>query len=92
MSYFSNHSQSRFLANASSKDSNSANSQSNGPPPNIAGSGNKPRAPSSKHFSTSVISGDEKSGLKSPLIDTDIAGPTNGVNVRPLRNTYVRNV
>lgn len=76
--YFSNHSaQSRFLANAATPQQ-PATPLTNAPAP-------RNRQPSSKHFSTSVITPDDTTS------GTNLAAlaPSNGVH--PLRNTYVRN-
>jgi len=86
--YFSNHSQSRFLANSGSS-TGAAPAPAPAPTVAVSPSLTRPRAPSSKHFSTSVsTSGDEKPHRK----DTVSAnGTTNGTSgVHPLRNTYVR--
>ncbi|OBZ73660.1 Eukaryotic translation initiation factor NCBP [Grifola frondosa] len=85
--YFSNHSQSRFLANSNTSTTTTTTAQSpavaNPPPPS------RPRAPSSKHFSTFVSnsSGDEKTQSKDKASGN---GALNGaVAVHPLRNTWV---
>jgi len=91
--YFSNHSQSRFLANSNggqSKDAASATATANaGTTATLAAA--RPRVPSSKHFSTSVStssSGDEKPPSREKLA----GGASNGTltpTVHPLRNTWV---
>jgi len=88
--YFSNHSQSRFLANSSP----SANREQNTVPPTAAVTNppttQRSRVPSSKHFSTSVTTSsvDEKSLAKEKVALGN--GPTNGSPpVHPLRNTWV---
>ncbi|PSR82613.1 hypothetical protein PHLCEN_2v6046 [Hermanssonia centrifuga] len=87
--YFSNHSQSRFLANlntANTAGSQSPTTQTQNPPTTPG----RLRAPSSRHFSTSLSgsSGDEKSQNKQKGPGT---GTSNGSSVvHPLRNTYVR--
>jgi hypothetical protein len=82
-SYFSNHSQSRFLANSNSQKSAE---QSNTPP-----QPQRLRLSSSKHFSTSVSS-DDKSLTKEKLSGNNENGNTVTVPVHPLRNTYVRSL
>jgi hypothetical protein len=79
--YFSNHSQSRFLANSTSGTSQSTTASSSPL--------SRTRPPSSKHFSTSVsTSGDERPHQKEKAAAN---GSANGVTgVHPLRNTYVR--
>ena len=88
--YFSNHSQSRFLANSTTgTGQTAASSVVNAPPPQSTtpSTSSRPRAPSSKHFSTSVsTSGDEKLHAKEKAPSQ---GSPNGA-VHPLRNTYVR--
>lgn len=82
--YFSNHSQSRFLANSTSTAAatQAAEPQTSHPP-----TPGKARVPASRHFSTSLSgSGDEKTQAKEKS-----SGGTNGtMSVHPLRNTYVR--
>jgi translation initiation factor 4E len=81
--YFSNHSQSRYLAN-SSRDT-TANSAS-------TPQSQRARPPSSKHFSTSVATDDRalsKEKLSGGGNETSQAVTT---PVHPLRNTYVRNL
>ncbi|KAI0705224.1 translation initiation factor eIF 4e-like domain-containing protein [Cytidiella melzeri] len=85
--YFSNHSQPRLLSTANSS-SNTASAQSPATPPQNPTTSGRARAPSSRHFSTSLSgSGDEKSSSKEK-------GPGNGMSigtagVHPLRNTWV---
>lgn len=83
--YFSNHSQSRFLANSNS--TSSATQTTVAPTPAPAP---RPRVPSSKHFSTSLStsSADEKS----PNKDKPSASASRNASpvVHPLRHTYVR--
>ncbi|KAF7794273.1 hypothetical protein EIP86_005406 [Pleurotus ostreatoroseus] len=91
--YFSNHSQSRFLANSNAATATSTTTTASTQPPgattqNPPPSG-RPRAPSSRHFSTSLSasSGDEKAQAKDKGAGTS---PANGVPaVHPLRNTWV---
>ncbi|KAL1700205.1 translation initiation factor eIF 4e-like domain-containing protein [Schizophyllum commune] len=85
-SYFSNHSQSRFLSNAAQPGAPTpgtppASSASGVPPP-----GQRPpvRVPS-KHFSTSVAA----DGTSSASPTTTSATSTNGTPVHPLRTTWV---
>ncbi|KZT70731.1 eukaryotic translation initiation factor 4E class II [Daedalea quercina L-15889] len=83
--YFSNHSQSRFLANSNSQTTTTQTTTTT-PSPAPAP---RPRVPSSKHFSTSVssASGDEKSLSKDR---TSANGSRNGSPVvHPLRHTWV---
>lgn len=87
-SYFSNHSQSRFLANSTT----AAPAHAATPASNTLSSGPRTRLPSSKHFSTSVshTSSIERS-LSKELSPRAGSPPTNGAaSVHPLRNTYVR--
>ncbi|KIP03011.1 hypothetical protein PHLGIDRAFT_130408 [Phlebiopsis gigantea 11061_1 CR5-6] len=83
--YFSNHSQSqsRFLSNSAAGQTSEPQQQQN--PPATPG---RVRAPSSRHFSTSLSgSGDEKSQVKEK---TAGSGGSNGTaSVHPLRNTWV---
>jgi hypothetical protein len=88
--YFSNHSQSRFLANSATGTSQtSATAGVHALPQQSANSPtlSRPRAPPSRHFSTSVsTSGDEKLLMKEKAASNSSPnGP-----VHPLRNTYVR--
>ena len=87
--YFSNHSQSRFLANSGTGTSQTnATAGVHAAPQQAAiqSTLSRSRAPS-KHFSTSVsTSGDEKLLTKEKAASN---GPANGA-VHPLRNTYVR--
>ncbi|EED85669.1 eukaryotic translation initiation factor 4E class II [Postia placenta Mad-698-R] len=82
--YFSNHSQSRFLANSNS--TSSATQTTVAPTPSPAP---RPRVPSSKHFSTSLStsSADEKS----PNKDKPSASASRNASpvVHPLRHTWV---
>ncbi|KAH9943830.1 eukaryotic translation initiation factor 4E class II [Amylocystis lapponica] len=84
--YFSNHSQSRFLANSNSS-SNATTTQSPPALPQTTAAA-RPRVPSSKHFSTfvSTSSGDEKSQSKDKASGN---GSPNGTAVHPLRHTWV---
>ncbi|KZT09862.1 eukaryotic translation initiation factor 4E class II [Laetiporus sulphureus 93-53] len=84
--YFSNHSQSRFLANSNA---NSTTTTQQPVAPNPPSTATRPRAPSSKHFSTSVpsTSGDEKS-LSRDRTATN-GSPKGGLVVHPLRHTWV---
>ena len=88
--YFSNHSQSRFLANsATTNQANSAaNSQAhNSPSTPTSAVASRSRLPSSKHFSTTVNTtlSSERSKESSPGTSSP-----NALAVHPLRNTYVR--
>ena len=102
--YFSNHSQSRFLANsnAASQTQTATTTAAAAPGPGVAAAtgtaGTVPsgagaaraRVPSSKHFSTfvSTAAGDEKAQGKDKVAGN---GTSNGTaSVHPLRNTYVR--
>ncbi len=98
MSYFSNHSASRFLTNSSqTANTTTTNIQTSGsggertPPsatPAAAGQKNPRRVPS-KHFSTTVNPAQTAASK-----DTTNSSPLSSVgtiNVHPLRNTYVRN-
>ncbi|KAI0708805.1 eukaryotic translation initiation factor 4E class II [Cerioporus squamosus] len=91
MAYFSNHSQSRFLANSNSASTQTTTtttttqSAATATPPSAA----RPRIPSSKHFSTFVSTGtgDEKAQGKDKATGN---GTSNGTAlVHPLRNTWV---
>lgn len=92
--YFSNHSQSRFLSNtntantATTTTAQPPSSQAQNPPPMLT----RPRAPSSRHFATSLSasSGDEKSQVKEKGAGTGVAN--GAAAVHPLRNTYVRTI
>ena len=85
--YFSNHSQSRFLANAATNTATAQPAQAHAQPPPTPG---RPRAPSSRHFATSLSasSADERTQAKDKAAGN---GASNGAPaVHPLRNTYVR--
>lgn len=88
--YFSNHSQSRFLANSNNGSLTTTTATTQSPasanPPGAA----RPRVPSSKHFSTfvSTASGDEKAQGKDRASGNSSSNGT--LSVHPLRNTYVR--
>ncbi|KAI0741622.1 eukaryotic translation initiation factor 4E class II [Daedaleopsis nitida] len=87
--YFSNHSQSRFLANSNNTGSQTATTTAAQSPASANPSGARPRVPSSKHFSTfvSTASGDDKTAGKDKAVSN---GTSNGnVSVHPLRNTWV---
>lgn len=85
--YFSNHSQSRFLANSNS--SSAAGQPADAHAQNLPTTPGRVRAPSSRHFSTSLSgSGDEKSTVKEKNAGT--GGANGAASVHPLRNTYVR--
>lgn len=91
--YFSNHSnQSRFLANSSaSLSSTTTTTQAPAPSSTIAGPP-RSRAPSSKHFSTSLATSSEEGTSSKEKQSTKIPTSVNGAaGVHPLRNTYVRN-
>lgn len=105
--YFSNHSQSRFLANSQTNTTSGTGGGSSGT--TTTTSGQAPTTPSnpttpqrparvpSRHFSTSLStssSSDEKSNAKEKLgaLSGAGGGSTNGASVHPLKNTYVRNV
>lgn len=82
--YFSNHSyqHSRFIA-TSQPISSATTTQSHTPAPT------RSRAPSSKHFSTSLT--EERSLSKEKLKFSSSGSSSNGTaGVHPLRNTYVR--
>ncbi|KAK1228282.1 hypothetical protein PQX77_008681 [Marasmius sp. AFHP31] len=85
-SYFSNHSQSRFLANSapsSSQQPQQPATPTQAPP--------RSRLPSSKHFSTSVSSSlsSERNSSKENNSSSQ-SSPSNGsVNIHPLKNTWV---
>ncbi|KAG6910218.1 hypothetical protein DXG01_012353 [Tephrocybe rancida] len=84
--YFSNHSQSRFLANSSATtQTQTANTTSQAPSSQPATP--RSRLPSSKHFSTSVstVVAADRSKESSP----NSTSPSTTA-VHPLRNTYVR--
>ncbi|KAG7443584.1 eukaryotic translation initiation factor 4E [Guyanagaster necrorhizus] len=80
--YFSNHSQSRFLANSSSPTTSQQPQQQ--PPP-------RSRLPTSKHFSTSVSTNSvsEHSVSKEKAISSNGSSVNVSVSVHPLRNTWV---
>ncbi|KAI8996445.1 eukaryotic translation initiation factor 4E class II [Trametes punicea] len=88
--YFSNHSQSRFLANSNSNASSTATTTTTqNAPPAAPAVQPRSRVTSSKHFSTFVssTSGDEKSQGKDKASGN---GASNGsLSVHPLRNTWV---
>ncbi|KAG6891253.1 hypothetical protein C0995_008505 [Termitomyces sp. Mi166 len=77
--YFSNHSQSRFLANSTPSQSQSTTSQQPNSQPSV------PRPPSSKHFSTSVST---TTGERSKESSTSGTSPRSTA-VHPLRNTWI---
>ncbi len=83
--YFSNHSQSRFLANSSSP---TTTQQAQQPPPP------RSRLPTSKHFSTSVTTNSvsERSVSKEKVTSSNGSSVNGSASVHPLRNTYVRNL
>ena len=105
--YFSNHSQSRFLAisnngghggNSTGTSAATATSTTTVTTPS-QNAARPPKAPSSKHFSTSVSnsSGDEKPSSKDKLgVNAGLSGSGNGTagspkpTVHPLRHTYVQ--
>ncbi|PBK99654.1 translation initiation factor eIF4e [Armillaria gallica] len=80
--YFSNHSQSRFLANSSSP---TTTQQAQQPPPP------RSRLPTSKHFSTSVTTNSvsERSVSKEKVTSSNGSSVNGSANVHPLRNTWV---
>ncbi|KAI1793507.1 eukaryotic translation initiation factor 4E class II [Ganoderma leucocontextum] len=86
--YFSNHSQSRFLANSNAT-SQTATATAQTPASAAPPGAPRPRVPSSKHFSTfvSTSSADEKAQGKDKSTGN---GASNGTaSVHPLRNTWV---
>ncbi|KAI0369144.1 eukaryotic translation initiation factor 4E class II [Pilatotrama ljubarskyi] len=90
--YFSNHSQSRFLANSTpnSASTTTTTTTTQNAPPATPAAQPRSRVTSSKHFSTFVssTSGDEKAQGKDKASGN---GTANGsLSVHPLRNTYVR--
>ncbi|KAI0325900.1 eukaryotic translation initiation factor 4E class II [Cubamyces sp. BRFM 1775] len=90
--YFSNHSQSRFLANSNSNSTSTTTTtttQTAAPAAAPMAAQPRSRVTSSKHFSTFVsnTSGDEKSQGKDKAAGN---GASNGaLSVHPLRNTWV---
>lgn len=91
--YFSNHSQSRFLANSSNGAQNASSTTTMTATANPSSTAPRPRVPSSKHFSTSVStssSGDEKPTHKEKQGVSTASNGTIAVTVHPLRNTYVQ--
>jgi hypothetical protein len=97
MSYFSNHSASRFLTNSSqTANTTTSNIQTSGsgeertPPSATPAAGQQnPRRVPSKHFSTTVNLAQTAASK-----DTTNSSPLSSVgaiNVHPLRHTYVRN-
>ncbi|KAI0358023.1 eukaryotic translation initiation factor 4E class II [Trametes cingulata] len=89
--YFSNHSQSRFLANSNpnSASTTTTTTTTQNAPPAAPAAQPRSRVTSSKHFSTFVsnTSGDEKSQGKDKASGN---GAANGsLSVHPLRNTWV---
>ncbi|OSD04799.1 eukaryotic translation initiation factor 4E class II [Trametes coccinea BRFM310] len=90
--YFSNHSQSRFLANSNpntSSTTTTTTTQTPAPPAAPPAAQPRSRVTSSKHFSTFVSnsSGDEKAQSKDKAAGN---GASNGsLSVHPLRNTWV---
>ncbi|PAV19592.1 eukaryotic translation initiation factor 4E member 2 [Pyrrhoderma noxium] len=95
--YFSNHShsQSRFLANSSSASVSNIMSTTTTTTATAAASqpqSNRPHAPSSKHFSTSVStssSGDEKPSNRDKHAVNGAINGLSSANLHPLRNTWV---
>ncbi|CCM02558.1 uncharacterized protein FIBRA_04661 [Fibroporia radiculosa] len=79
--YFSNHSQSRFLANSTPNTSTTQTQTTANPP-----SATRPRAPSSKHFST-TLSGDEK--IQNKDKPSANGSPNGSPLVHPLRHTWI---
>lgn len=91
--YFSNHSnQSRFLASSTS--SQSATTTTQAPTPSNSNPTGPPRSrlPSSKHFSTSLLTSNEEHPKPQEKYSSKSPSSTNGAEVHPLRNTYVRNL
>jgi len=85
--YFSNHSQSRFLANSTTiTPPSSGPSQTPNTPSTPTFAASRSRLPSSKHFSTTVSTtvSSERSKESSPSTTA-----SNGAAVHPLRNTWV---
>ncbi|KAG6850790.1 hypothetical protein H0H93_008828 [Arthromyces matolae] len=78
--YFSNHSQSRFLANSSSQSTTTTQQQSSQP------AALRSRLPSSKHFSTSLATNATAERSKESSSNNTSPGT---VAVHPLRNTWV---
>jgi len=81
--YFSNHSQSRFLANSSSNQGNSGTQTQS---PNTQPTAPRSRLPASKHFSTSVSTTVTAERSKETPPNTT---PPNGTSVHPLKTTWV---
>ena len=89
--YFSNHSQSRFLANSNNNSQTTTMTTTTQTPASVnPQSAARPRVPSSKHFSTFVApaAGDEKTQGKDKVAGN--GAPNGTASVHPLRNTYVR--
>ncbi|KAI0794087.1 eukaryotic translation initiation factor 4E class II [Fomes fomentarius] len=86
--YFSNHSQSRFLANSNGNSTTTTATTQSPASANLPGAA-RPRVPSSKHFSTfvSTASGDEKAQGKDKASGNSSSNGT--LSVHPLRNTWV---
>ncbi|EJF64092.1 eukaryotic translation initiation factor 4E class II [Dichomitus squalens] len=87
--YFSNHSQSRFLANSNTNSQTTTATTAQATAATNTPGAARPRVPSSKHFSTfvSTSSGDEKVQGKDKSTGN---GTSNGTaSVHPLRNTWV---
>lgn len=90
MTYFSNHSQSRFPATSNTTNNSSSSNMSTNATSQAAPA--RPRVPPSRHFSTSVStgsSGDEKPSTKEKHTGN---GGSNGLDpetLHPLRNTCV---
>lgn len=82
-SYFSNHSQSRFLANSTTP---AQQNQPVSPAP-------RSRLPASKHFSTSVStpSATERTNPTEKVLVNNGSSSNGTATPHPLRNTYVRN-
>ncbi|KAK0467216.1 eukaryotic translation initiation factor 4E class II [Desarmillaria tabescens] len=80
--YFSNHSQSRFLANSSSPTATQQPQQQQPP---------RSRLPTSKHFSTSVATNSvsERSVSKEKVTSSNGSSVNGSASVHPLRNTWV---
>ncbi|KAL0953394.1 hypothetical protein HGRIS_004633 [Hohenbuehelia grisea] len=95
MSYFSNHSQSRFLANSAAPNSTSTppTTASTAVPLSPATATSTPtpksRLPASKHFSTSVASVAASQASRASDKDTAASSSVGTSAVHPLKNTWV---
>ena len=86
--YFSNHSSSRFLANSAQTTTTTTTTSHSAAAPISPAVVPRPRIPSSKHFSTTVVTTQPTASKDATASSTPSS--TTATQVHPLRNTYVR--